>query len=63
MLAFYHGTFSSQAAQNQPIYDMKKAYSTLENLFECSDEQPMATEVELQRIASVIIMQEKFAMS
>ena len=63
MLTFYHDTFASQAAKEQPIYDMQKAYSALDNLFECTDEQRMATEAALQRIASVIIMQEKFSMS
>jgi asparagine synthase (glutamine-hydrolysing) len=63
MLGFYHDTFSSQAAKDQPIYDMQKAYAALDNLFECSDEQRMATEASLQRIASVIIMQDKFGMS
>jgi asparagine synthase (glutamine-hydrolysing) len=63
MLAFYHDTFSSQAAKEQPIYDMQKANSALNNLFECSDEQRMATEASLQRIASAIIMQQKFGMS
>jgi asparagine synthase (glutamine-hydrolysing) len=63
MLAFYHDTFSSQAAKEQPIYDMQKANSALDNLFECSDEQRMATEASLQRIASAIIMQQKFGMS
>jgi asparagine synthase (glutamine-hydrolysing) len=63
MLAFYHDTFSSVAAKEQPIYDMQKAYSALNNLFECSDKQRMATEASLQRIASVIIMQQKFGMS
>lgn len=63
MLAFYHDTFSSQVAKEQPIYDMQKANSALDNLFECSDEQRMATEASLQRIASAIIMQQKFGMS
>ncbi|AGH45431.1 asparagine synthase (glutamine-hydrolyzing) [Paraglaciecola psychrophila] len=63
ILAFYHDTFTSQAAKEQPIYDMQKANSALDKLFECSDEQRMATEASLQRIASAIIMQQKFGMS
>jgi asparagine synthase (glutamine-hydrolysing) len=63
MLAFYHDTFSSQAAQEQPIYNMKKAITALDKLFECSDDQRMAIEAGLQRIASVVIMQQKFGLS
>ena len=63
MLAFYRDTFASQAAQVQPIYNMKKANKALDTLFECSDEQRIAIEGGLQRISSVIIMQEKFSMS
>jgi asparagine synthase (glutamine-hydrolysing) len=62
-VSVYHDTFSSQAAKEQPIYDMQKANSALDNLFEYSDEQRMATEASLQRIASAIIMQQKFGMS
>jgi asparagine synthase (glutamine-hydrolysing) len=63
MLGFYRDTFASQAAKEQPIYNMQKAHAALDNLFECSDEQRMATEASLQRIASAIIMQDKFGMS
>ncbi len=63
MLAFYRDTFSSQAAKNQPIYNMKKAHLALDNLFECPVDKRIAIEAGLQRIASVIIMQEKFGMS
>lgn len=63
MLAFYHDTFSSQAAKSQPIYDMKKACLALDNLFESPEDVRIATEAGLQRIASAIIMQEKFGMN
>lgn len=42
---------------------MQKAHTALNNLFECSDEQRIATEVSQQRIASIIVMQDKFGMS
>lgn len=63
MLAFYRDTFASQAAKHQPIYDMQKAQYALKNLFECSDEKRIATEAGLQRVASAIVMHEKFGMS
>ncbi|WP_371194433.1 asparagine synthase (glutamine-hydrolyzing) [Glaciecola sp. SC05] len=63
MLAFYHDTFASQAAKDQPIYNMDKANQALANLFNCPDEKRIAVEAGLQRIASVIIMQDRFAMT
>lgn len=63
MMSFYRDTFASQAAKNQPIYDMKKAKGTLEQLLSCPDDQRIAAEAVVQRIASVIVMQEKFAMT
>jgi asparagine synthase (glutamine-hydrolysing) len=63
MLAFYRDTFASQAARDQPIYNIHKANKALDKLFECSDEKRMGIEAGLQRIASVVIMQQKFAMS
>ena len=35
MLAFYRDTFASQAAKDQPIYDMKKVSTALDQLLEC----------------------------
>jgi asparagine synthase (glutamine-hydrolysing) len=63
MLAFYRDTFASQAAQDQPIYDMRKVRAALDRLLECPADQRIAMEGGLQRAASVIIMQEKFAMA
>jgi asparagine synthase (glutamine-hydrolysing) len=63
MLAFYRDTFASQAAQDQPIYDMRKVRAALDQLLECPADQRIAMEGGLQRVASVIIMQEKFAMA
>lgn len=65
MLAFHQDTFASKAAKIQPIYDMQKAHSALDNLFECPDNKRIAIEAGLQRvaIAIAIIMQEKFGMS
>ena len=63
MLAFYRDTFASQAAQDQPIYDMRKVRAALDQLLECPVDQRIAMEGGLQRVASVIIMQEKFAMA
>jgi asparagine synthase (glutamine-hydrolysing) len=63
MLAFYRDTFASRAARDQPIYDMTKARATLERLLECPADQRIAMEGGLQRVASVIILQDKFAMA
>jgi asparagine synthase (glutamine-hydrolysing) len=63
MLAFYRDTFASQAAQDQPIYDMVKARAVLSQLLECPPDQRIAMEGGLQRVASAIILQQKFAMA
>ena len=63
MLAFYRDTFSSRAAADQPIFDMKKVCTVLDQLLECPDDQRIAIEGGLQRVASVVVMQERFAMS
>jgi asparagine synthase (glutamine-hydrolysing) len=62
MLAFYRDTFASQAARDQPIYDMAKVHAALNGLLEIPADQRIAIEGGLQRVASVIIMQEKFAL-
>lgn len=63
MLAFYRDTFASQAAKDQPIYDMTKARAALDQLLECPADQRIAMEGGLQRVASAIILQDKFAMA
>jgi asparagine synthase (glutamine-hydrolysing) len=63
MLTFYRDTFSSQAAKDQPLYDMKKVNAAVDNLLDSPTDQRMAIEGGLQRIASVVVMQEKFGMS
>jgi hypothetical protein len=63
MLAFYRDTFASQAAKDQPIYDMKKAGTALDQLLECPDDQRIAVEGGLQRVASVIVMHDLFSMT
>src|SRR5690242_17076914 len=63
MLAFYRDTFNSQAAKDQPIYDMQKVTTALDQLLESSDDQRIAVEGGLQRVASVILMQELFSLT
>jgi asparagine synthase (glutamine-hydrolysing) len=63
MLAFYRDTFASQAAKDQPIYDMTKALAALDRLLECPDDQRIAMEGGLQRVASTIIIQDRFSMA
>jgi len=63
MLTFYRDTFASQAARDQPIYDMGKVDAALKQLFDCPDAQRIAVEGTLQRIASVVVMHDKFGMS
>jgi asparagine synthase (glutamine-hydrolysing) len=42
---------------------MKKASTTLDQLLACPDDQPIAVEGGLQRVASIIVMQELFSMA
>ena len=63
MLEFYRDTFAMRAAKDQPIYDMTKVSAALDQLFECPDDQRIAMEGSLQRVASVIIIQDKFSMA
>jgi asparagine synthase (glutamine-hydrolysing) len=63
MLAFYRDTFASQAAKEQPIYDMAKVRAALDRLLDCPADQRIAMEGGLQRAATVTIMHEKFAMA
>jgi asparagine synthase (glutamine-hydrolysing) len=63
MLTFYRDTFASQAAKDQPIYDMKKVCTALDQLLECPVDQRMAVEGGLQRVASVVVMQDLFSMT
>jgi len=50
MLTFYGDTFASQAAKDQPMYDMKKVSIALDQLFECPIDQRIAVEGGLQRV-------------
>ncbi|MEH6569977.1 MAG: asparagine synthase (glutamine-hydrolyzing) [Halioglobus sp.] len=63
MLAFYRDTFASQAARDQPLYDMEKVNSAVDKLLDSPADQRIAVEGGLQRIASVVVMQERFGMS
>jgi asparagine synthase (glutamine-hydrolysing) len=42
---------------------MKKVNAAVDKLLECPDDQRISVEGGLQRIASVVVMQEKFGMS
>jgi asparagine synthase (glutamine-hydrolysing) len=63
MMQFYRDTFSSQAARHQPVYDIDKAKSMLDQLLSCPSDQRIAVEGIVQRIASVIVMHERFGMT
>jgi asparagine synthase (glutamine-hydrolysing) len=63
MLEFYRDTFASQAAKDQPIYDMKKVSSALDSMLDYPDDQRIAVEGGLQRAASIVVMQELFSMA
>jgi len=63
MLAFYRDTFASQAAKTQPIVDMQAANAALDVYLQSEPEQRIAIEGGLQRIASLIVMQEKFRLT
>jgi asparagine synthase (glutamine-hydrolysing) len=63
MVDFYRDTFASRAAHEQPIYCMEKVRRALDGLLRCPYDERIAAEARLQRIASVVIMQDKFGMS
>ncbi|MBB3604177.1 asparagine synthase (glutamine-hydrolyzing) [Mycolicibacterium sp. BK556] len=63
MLGFYRDTFASQAAKDQPIYDMKKVTAALDSLLDVPDDQRIAVEGGLQRAASVVVMHQQFSMA
>jgi len=63
MMGFYRDTFASRAAREQPVYDMRKADEALSQLMSGPDDQRIAAEGVVQRIAGVIVMQEKFALT
>jgi asparagine synthase (glutamine-hydrolysing) len=63
MYTFYRDTFASQAAKDQPIYNMKKVEAAVEKLLDGPTDERIAAEGLLQRIASVTLMQEKFGMT
>ena len=63
MLEFYRDTFASQAARDQPIFNMTKVATTLEGLLDIPGDQRIAVEGGLQRVASVILLQELFSMA
>lgn len=63
MIEFYRDTFASQAAKDQPIYDMAKVSTALDKLLDYPPDQRIAVEGNLQRVASVVVMQELFDMA
>lgn len=63
MHTFYRDTFTSQAAKDQPIYDMSKVQAAVDKLLDGPSDERIAAEGVLQRIASVTLMQEKFGMT
>lgn len=63
MLTFYRDTFASQAAKDQPIFDITKVSAALDQLLEFPDDQRILVEGSLQRAASAVVMQELFSMS
>jgi asparagine synthase (glutamine-hydrolysing) len=63
MLVFYRDTFASQAAKHQPIFDMTAVDSALTHYLDSPPDRRIAIEGGLQRIASVIVMQERLRMT
>jgi asparagine synthase (glutamine-hydrolysing) len=63
MLGFYRDTFASRAAREQPLYDMDKVSAALDRLLDCPDDQRIAIEGSLQRVASAVVMHERFGMA
>lgn len=62
MLTFYRDTFASQAAKDQPIYDITKVTAALDQLLDVPDDRRIAVEGGLQRAASAVVMQQLFSM-
>lgn len=63
MLTFYRDTFASQAARDQPIFDIDKISAALDQLLECPGDRRIAVEGTLQRAASVVVMHTLFSMT
>ena len=63
MLTFYRDTFASQAARDQPIFDVGKVTAALDQLLDTADDQRIAMEGNLMRAASVVVMHERFGMT
>jgi asparagine synthase (glutamine-hydrolysing) len=64
MLAFYRDTFASQAAKDQPIYDMTKVRCSAGSAARMSLRISASRGRRVcKRVASVVILQDKFAMS
>lgn len=63
MLTFYRDTFASQAAKDQPIYDIAKVTTALDQLLEIPADRRIAVEAALQRAASAVVMQQLFSMT
>ena len=63
MLTFYRDTFASEAAKDQPIFDIGKISAALDQLLDCPADQRIAVEGTLQRAASVVVMHTLFSMT
>jgi asparagine synthase (glutamine-hydrolysing) len=63
MLEFYRDTFASQAAKDQSIYEMKRLSTALDQLLDVPDDQRIAVEGSLRRLASVVVLQELLSMA
>ena len=63
LMTFYRDTFASRAAQEQPFFEPSAMQATLQQLLQCPPDQRIAVESVVQRIVSVVVMHERFAMT
>ena len=63
MIEFYRDTFSSRAAAEQPVFDMKKVQDTLDRIMEIPADERIASEAVLHRAAGIVVMQDRFGLT
>lgn len=62
MIEFYRDTFASQAAKDQPIFDVEKAQDMVDYILTCPADMRVGIEGSLIRVASTIVIQDRFKM-
>ena len=63
MLEFFGDTLASRAAREQPFFDIAVARRALASYVESTHAERLSIERAMQRIVSIILMQERFGLS